>query len=296
MLPSIESAARRVAAFFCLIFTVLPAVYHNSKQRAASAMGGSQCVWTVYALLVVGLQLIQGAAAVEFPGSWKEKVHWKLKNRKFETMAPLIGVISQPSPSRKKEDMSSISGPLVSWIEAAGGRVVPIRYESSALTARLCCRIAELPLLGPPHRLTAPSPTAPPRHCPCRALLCSYDASDQQLADIFQSINGLVLPGGSATLWYGHQFFDTAVKLLHLAEEANDRGTCEEGNGHLLLVVGVGVGCCCCCCCCRPHSLHHTQLPVQPSFMPRPFPICASINTQRPLLKEQRSPENSAPS
>lgn len=42
--------------------------------------------------------------------------------------------------------------------------------------------------------------------------------------DLFSSINGLVLPGGSGDLWYGHPFFDTAADLLRRARAANDAG------------------------------------------------------------------------
>jgi gamma-glutamyl hydrolase len=37
-------------------------------------------------------------------------------------------------------------------------------------------------------------------------------------------INGLLLPGGGASLSPGHKFYDTAALLVHLACEANDRG------------------------------------------------------------------------
>ena len=37
-------------------------------------------------------------------------------------------------------------------------------------------------------------------------------------------INGLLLPGGGADLEPGHQFFDTARRLVDLAIKANDNG------------------------------------------------------------------------
>lgn len=40
----------------------------------------------------------------------------------------------------------------------------------------------------------------------------------------FSTINGLLIPGGGATLEPGHKFYDTAEYLTHLAIEANDKG------------------------------------------------------------------------
>ncbi len=40
----------------------------------------------------------------------------------------------------------------------------------------------------------------------------------------FAIINGLLLPGGGATLAPGHRFYDTAQQLVELALAANDKG------------------------------------------------------------------------
>jgi hypothetical protein len=54
-------------------------------------------------------------------------------------------------------------------------------------------------------------PHTPP---PCCALPASR----------FYAINGLLLPGGGATLKPGHRFYDTAHQLVDLAIKANDKG------------------------------------------------------------------------
>jgi gamma-glutamyl hydrolase len=102
----------------------------------------------------------------------------RLDNQDYTTAAPLIGVLTQPHFHKHHKEDQTISGPLVSWVESAGGRVVPI----------------------------------------------NYNAPWEQIETIFKSINGLVLPGGSGELWYGHPFFDTAAKLLQLARDTNDDG------------------------------------------------------------------------
>jgi len=40
----------------------------------------------------------------------------------------------------------------------------------------------------------------------------------------FDVINGLLIPGGGATLKPGHPFYDAAHLLLRLAIQANDKG------------------------------------------------------------------------
>ncbi|GFH15267.1 folate gamma-glutamyl hydrolase [Haematococcus lacustris] len=51
-----------------------------------------------------------------------------------------------------------------------------------------------------------------------------YDMSPAQVRARFAMINGLLLPGGGASLRPGHQFYDTAKLLVDLAVEANDKG------------------------------------------------------------------------
>lgn len=52
----------------------------------------------------------------------------RLDRQEYTNDAPLIGVISQPHYHKHHQDSQTISGPLVSWVESAGGRVLPIRY------------------------------------------------------------------------------------------------------------------------------------------------------------------------
>lgn len=63
--------------------------------------------------------------------SWKDKVIDRQESYDYSTTTPLIGILTQPDHTKKHQDMQGISGPLVSWIESAGGRVVPIRYGAS---------------------------------------------------------------------------------------------------------------------------------------------------------------------
>lgn len=64
---------------------------------------------------------------------WKSDILFRLDNQEYTNASPLIGVLTQPHNPRhsKKGASQSISGPLVSWVESAGGRVVPIRYNAS---------------------------------------------------------------------------------------------------------------------------------------------------------------------
>ena len=129
----------------------------------------------VAALLLCGWATECGARR---SASWRAAVEDRLDRQDYTTSSPLIGVITQPHHHKHHKDEQTISGPLVSWVESAGGRVVPI-----------------------------------PFHAPW-----------SQIEDIFNSINGLVLPGGSGDLWYGHPFFDTAARLFDLATAANEGG------------------------------------------------------------------------
>lgn len=59
---------------------------------------------------------------------WRGKVVDRLDKQDYVNNSPLIGVLTQPHGYEKHKEEQTISGPLVSWIESAGGRVVPIRY------------------------------------------------------------------------------------------------------------------------------------------------------------------------
>ena len=140
-------------------------------------------------LLILASSSSSSKNSATIKNNWKDDILQRLDDQDYTTLGPLIGVLTQPHYHKHHQDSQTISGPLVSWVESAGGRVVPI----------------------------------------------SYDAPWDQIEDIFKSINGLVLPGGSGELWYGHPFFDTAAKLLQLAKESND-------NGEIFPVFGICLG------------------------------------------------------
>lgn len=97
-------------------------------------------------------------------------------NAAYKTTEPLIGILTQPCsdcPGR-----SYIAASYVKWVEAAGGRVVPIRFY----------------------------------------------ASDAELKRLFNSVNGLVFPGGLTWLWLDAPYVITARKLFNWAVEANNNG------------------------------------------------------------------------
>jgi hypothetical protein len=80
--------------------------------------------------------------------SWKEAVAARLDRLDYSTSSPLIGVLTQPyTHDTHRKDDQTISGPLVSWIESAGGRVVPIRRAPRRPAALLPSRAAALPPL-----------------------------------------------------------------------------------------------------------------------------------------------------
>ena len=57
-----------------------------------------------------------------------------------------------------------------------------------------------------------------------RAIPIFYDDSETDVRHIFSLINGVLIPGGGATLSPGHMFYDTARLLVDLSIEANDNG------------------------------------------------------------------------
>jgi hypothetical protein len=64
----------------------------------------------------------------ETSDTWKERISERLDRQDYSSPAPLIGVLTQPfNHGDHKSDEQTVSGPLVSWIESAGGRAVPIR-------------------------------------------------------------------------------------------------------------------------------------------------------------------------
>jgi len=83
----------------------------------------------IYALIVV-LSLALPPKIVAGKSSWRKEVAARLDDQDYTTTSPLIGVITQPHRHKHHKDEQSISGPLVSWVESAGGRVVPIEYDA----------------------------------------------------------------------------------------------------------------------------------------------------------------------
>lgn len=80
-------------------------------------------------LVLAFLALAVGQAAGR-QAPWRQEVAHRLDRQDYTTAAPLIGVLTQPTHEDQHEQDQSMSGPLVSWIESAGGRVVPIRRVS----------------------------------------------------------------------------------------------------------------------------------------------------------------------
>eukprot|EP00955_Chlamydomonas_euryale_P072918 361568-Chlamydomonas_euryale.AAC.4 len=48
--------------------------------------------------------------------------------------------------------------------------------------------------------------------------------SEAEVRERFAALNGVLIPGGGASLSPGHMFYDTAALLYELAVEANDNG------------------------------------------------------------------------
>lgn len=69
------------------------------------------------------------------------------------------------------------------------------------------------------HTLLHPRPTLPPLTLTslCTCLCCPCCLSCCQLADLLPRLNGFLIPGGAANLRPGHDFFDTAGRVLDFA-------------------------------------------------------------------------------
>ena len=78
----------------------------------------------VSALLFAGLFILPLACNAR---NWRDEVDNRLDTQDYVNPAPLIGVLTQPHVHKHHQDSQTISGPLVSWIESAGGRIVPIQ-------------------------------------------------------------------------------------------------------------------------------------------------------------------------
>ena len=99
---------------------------------------------------------------------------------------PLIGVLTQPSAWPKffdPDDFSYIAASYVKYLEAAGARVVPVKYNMN----------------------------------------------HSELEKVFQSLNGLLLPGGGSDLLNDKtdnftEFYESGNFLLNLARKTNENG------------------------------------------------------------------------
>ena len=94
----------------------------------------------------------------------------------YKTNKPAIGILAQRC--HDCPGYSYVAAGFVKWVEAAGGRPVPIRYYSS----------------------------------------------DAELKRLFNSVNGLIFPGGLTDLWMDSPYVVAARKLWTWAREANDAG------------------------------------------------------------------------
>lgn len=58
-----------------------------------------------------------------------------------------------------------------------------------------------------------------------RAVPIRYYDADEWLEKMFQSVNGIVFPGGAVKLWWDSAYFVAAAKLFNMAMESNKNGT-----------------------------------------------------------------------
>lgn len=140
-------------------------------------------------------EAISGSDASSEEGGKSAVSGWiqNLQKKPILSPKPLIGILSQAC--HRCPGKSYVAAAYVKWIEAAGGRAVPIRYY----------------------------------------------ASDKELKRLFNSVNGLIFPGGLTDLYMDDPYVVAAKKLHQWAADANDagevmpiQGTC---LGHQLLQI-----------------------------------------------------------
>jgi len=90
---------------------------------------------------------------------------------------PVIGVVTEPT-STHGNSTSYIAASYVKWIESAGGRVVPLRY----------------------------------------------DAPVEETEALMKGLNGLLYPGGGASLDEGSAFYQGARSMWEFALKSNEAG------------------------------------------------------------------------
>jgi gamma-glutamyl hydrolase len=96
-----------------------------------------------------------------------------------DNLRPIVGIMAYPSGlSEKSFGKYYIAASYVKFIESAGGRVVPILYDSP----------------------------------------------QSEIETIFNQVNGVLFPGGSADIGVNSPLYNTAKYIVSLAMEANDKG------------------------------------------------------------------------
>lgn len=91
-------------------------------------------------------------------------------------LRPIIGIMTQPVGG--SNDSAYLAASYVKFVEAAGGRVVPVHYNGGA----------------------------------------------EYLARMFNSVNGLIFPGGGASLDADSPFYQAQHLMFNLTLQANDAG------------------------------------------------------------------------
>ncbi|KDD75679.1 hypothetical protein H632_c555p0 [Helicosporidium sp. ATCC 50920] len=138
-------------------------------------------VLLVAAFVAVGLVVSLHARPLD-QGEGEENFH-KPWHKPAVNQKPLIGILAQAChhcPGR-----SYVAAGFVKWIEAAGGRPVPVK---------------------------------------CVGGFAGFYSSDEELERLFKSINGLIFPGGLTNLWLDDPYVLAARKLWTWAKERNDKG------------------------------------------------------------------------
>jgi gamma-glutamyl hydrolase len=104
----------------------IPAIRRSAMQRPAALL--------LLAAALAAAAPAAAAAAAARAGGWRAALLARLDAGDAPAPAPLVGVLTQPAPSRVahrgRDDWHTVSGPLVSWLAAAGARVAPIRFDA----------------------------------------------------------------------------------------------------------------------------------------------------------------------
>lgn len=158
-----------------------------------------------------------------------------------------------PQPGEPAPDgQSYIAASYVKWLESAGARVVPILYDMTKEQILRRYEVGQVSDSGVPKRHSFAAQHETIRFHVLRCIPLSAGAPRWGGANTatfaagpmsaycrrptarFAIINGLLLPGGGATLAPGHRFYDTAQQLVELALAANDKGDYFPVGGEVL--------------------------------------------------------------